>query len=791
MKFVEFVEFDYTPFQIEFSFHRLIEAMNRFMDDESKNEIKKVYFRDLLQRINDSTVMLNAIIDEEILVEFGPIIQELLEILFPIALSDNEIKAVSMPFQKLMFNHSSRFKKIIVESGGNYTMEIRNFNQHEYYIASCCIIMNYYFKTDFDLSRPLFIDLPDAKGILHHYRVLYNADFVEVIPTADAIMLTKEDIDLLEDNYDDLALWQSKFPQKSWILKGFGIISLINVTTESALSLLKENLLRSELQRRPMGDILAQIFSSIFRVPNIRIGYTPFDLEGGFQQETRKVMEFKDYLIQGDDSSIILSKSAYKTLIKNKEYYSISDISDVPADESEAAMYALLNENGVQSCLFAPVVIADNVEGILEIVTDKPRLLHSINAQKLNSIMPIVSETFQRVKMDLFNQVEAIIQREFTTIHPSVYWKFLEEAFKNYLVNGVSRDYAINPIGFSDVYALYGEIDIKGSGQIRNKAICNDLSEQLEKLLALFSEVIPTNNTLIIEKHSLKLTAYLRQLDTSLVSGLEQRIQQYIKKEIHPYLEKEGHLFNASKIEEYKREIDPQLGIYYKYRSIFDKQVGRMNKGFSDLLDKRQKVVQAVYPHYYERFKTDGVEHNIYIGSSICPTKLFDTTYLQNLRLWQLQVMSELMCIHYQNNAQDELAMDVTELLFVYDTPLGIQFRMDEKRFDIDGVYNTRYEIIKKRLDKACIKGTDERIVQPKKITIAFASSYDINDYMSYIDYAQQLGLLLNDVEQFDIQELQSVSGLVGIRVSVNLKYNIADLDYDSLMHNFLKFQYL
>lgn len=791
MKNVEFVEFDYTPFQIEFSFHRLIEAMDRFMEDDSKNEVKKVYFRDLLQRINDSSVLLNPIIDEEVLFEFGPIIQELLEILFPIALSDNEIKAVSMPFQKLMFNHSNRFKKIIAESGGNYTMEIRNFNQHEYYIASCCIIMNYYFKTDFDLTRPLFIDLPDEKGILHHYRVLYNADFVEVIPTAEAIMLTKEDIDLLEDNYDDLALWKSKFPQKSWILKGFGIITLINVTIESALSLLKENLLRSELQRRPMGDILAQIFSSIFRVPNIRIGYTPFDIEGGFQQETRRVMEFNDYLNNGDDSAVILSKSAYKVLIENKDYFSISDVSDVPTDESDAEMYALLSEQGVQSCLFAPVVIADSVEGILEIVTDKPRLLHSINAQKLNSIMPIVSETFQRVKMDLFNQVEAIIQREFTTIHPSVYWKFLEEAFKNYLVNGVSRDYAINPIVFSDVYPLYGEIDIVGSGQIRNKAICKDLSEQLEKLLALFSEVIPTNNTLIIEKHSLKLSAYLRQLDANLISGLEQRIQLYIKNEIHPYLEKEGHLFHADRLAAYNQAIDLQLGIYYKYRRVFDKQMGRMNKGYSDLLDKRQKVVQAVYPHYYERFKTDGVEHNIYIGSSICPTKLFDTTYLQNLRLWQLQVMSELMCIHYQNNAQDELAMDVTELLFVYDTPLGIQFRMDEKRFDIDGVYNTRYEIIKKRLDKACVKGTDERIVQPKKITIAFASSYDINDYMNYIYYAQQLGLLLDDVEQFDIQELQSVSGLVGIRVGVNLKFDIADLDYDLLMHNFLKFQYL
>ncbi len=29
---------------------------------------------------------------------------------------------------------------------------------------------------------------------------------------------------------------------------------------------------------------------------------------------------------------------------------------------------------------------------------------------------------------------------------------------------------------------------------------------------------------------------------------------------------------------------------------------------------------------------------------------------------------------------------------------------MDEKRFDVDGAYNARYEIVKKRIDKAYVK---------------------------------------------------------------------------------------
>jgi hypothetical protein len=35
---------------------------------------------------------------------------------------------------------------------------------------------------------------------------------------------------------------------------------------------------------------------------------------------------------------------------------------------------------------------------------------------------------------------------------------------------------------------------------------------------------------------------------------------------------------------------------------------------------------------------------------------------------------------------------------------------MDEKRFDVDGAYNSYYEIIKKRLDKAHIKDSQNAL---------------------------------------------------------------------------------
>ena len=67
---------------------------------------------------------------------------------------------------------------------------------------------------------------------------------------------------------------------------------------------------------------------------------------------------------------------------------------------------------------------------------------------------------------------------------------------------------------------------------------------------------------------------------------------------------------------------------------------------YRELIDNEQGNIQQIYPHYYERFRTDGVEHNIYIGNSITPNKIYDDIYLYNLRLWQLQIMSKMVITH-------------------------------------------------------------------------------------------------------------------------------------------------
>ena len=185
------------------------------------------------------------------------------------------------------------------------------------------------------------------------------------------------------------------------------------------------------------------------------------------------------------------------------------------------------------------------------------------------------------------------------------------------------------------------------------------------------------------------------------------------------------------------------------------------------ILDKKQVDAQAMYPHYYERYKTDGVEHNMYIGESITKKNSFHKVYLYNLRLWQMQAMCEMENQYYKLKEHMAVELDVASMILVFNGSLSLRFRMDEKRFDVDGTYNARYEVVKKRVDKANIKGTNERATQAGKITIIYSQEEDEIEYRRYIGFLQTMKQLDDDLEMLELEDLQGVTGLKALRISV------------------------
>ncbi|MFT4664345.1 MAG: hypothetical protein ACI8YQ_000229 [Polaribacter sp.] len=85
----------------------------------------------------------------------------------------------------------------------------------------------------------------------------------------------------------------------------------------------------------------------------------------------------------------------------------------------------------------------------------------------------------------------------------------------------------------------------------------------------------------------------------------------------------------------------------------------------------------------------------------------------------------------------------------------------------MQGAYNIRYEIIKKRIDKAIVKGTTERLTQVGKIAIVYSQDSEVREYLSYLNYLESINYIHPEIEELNLQEMQGVSGMKVLRVSI------------------------
>lgn len=767
--------FESSPFKTLIAFHKIIKSF----EETALSEVgfQASYAKSLLEEFKKYPALIEGIEKTEELKQYEPIIKVLLADLFPSSLTQNEIKAITIPFHSYTFNHTARLDRILSDAGDHYQFSLRDITADYYYILNCCVILSQYYGVKVDaMDAPLFLDIPDKNNITHHYRVLFNADFMDVVPTERAIALSAEDITELVDHFSDIALWKSKFPEQSWILKGFSIMTLFDATIENAVSSFKSNLLREDSTIQ-LAEI-ETIFRSIYKIEDLRIGLTSF--EKVREEFNLRIVEKQLYSHLLYDSTIaeceeMLCNDTLESLLTEEELLVVPDIDKMPvSDPKQACFVNKLKQQNVKSFIFAPLIQDDKVLGILEMSSSRVRELNSVNANKLNFILPFIRDKVFKAFSETENQIEAIIQKEYTSIHPSVKWRFQEEAIHYLNDKAFGKDYTLQEIVFENVYPLYGQIDVQGSSESRNQAIKRDLVNQTKDLIALFTAINQKHRLPLFEQKVFDLERNLETLDHSLSTDTEQVVLDHFNLDVHPILDnfRKNNTNSpiAKTIDAYFDRINPAIGGFYEARQDYDNSIDLINKKLVTILDGKQVEAQEYFPHYYERYKTDGIEHNMYIGASIAPDKNFDLYYLKNLRLWQMQVMCEMENKFKKIQPKLPHQLDVTSLILVFGNPISIRFKMDEKQFDIDGSYNVRYEIVKKRIDKAKIKGSAERITQKGKLAIVYSHSHEETEYLGYIKLLQHKGLLNEEIEKFEVEDLQGLIGLKALRVGFTFR---------------------
>ena len=762
------------PFNVKFSFKAVFDYWEKKLNGPNKGEAARA--KEILQQLEHATELKVPFTDIEILYKYEEEIGLLVSDMFPEQLTKNEIKAITLPFMPIYLNPTDRLDAILENAGPDFQPELRPLNMEQIYLNAAIFVLNYKYGANINFNRSLFMDIPDVRDhSTKHYRVLFNADFSDFKVNKNFKPLSQDDITELLDNFDNIELWKEKIPPFSFDFEGFSFIKLLDVSSEQIISTLKQDLLEKDALHSPeVVENIRKKLSSLYSIPDLTLGFAAYDTDEcklkslGYNFWNTISMEEKEE----QEGSAIFCDHAQNQLFKEKKTLAISDLDRVPTPKYNATTAKLFNA-GYKSYIAAPLVYDNKTIGVLELASKQPRVLNSLIANNLEDIILLFTIALQRTMDEYETKIDSVVQENFTAIHPTVSWRFFDAAEKLQKHKQLNISEEIEEIVFSDVSPLYGQSDIKSSSTERNKAIQADLIEQLSLAKEVLDKAIAISPIPIYQELNYRIKKFIREMKNGLSAGHELTVLEFFQLEVFPVF---AHLVSREDgmkiaVENFNSKLDPELGMVYNKRKDFEDSVSVINDNIADYIEAQQEVAQNMFPHYFEKYKTDGVEYNMYIGQSLVKNLEYDPIYLKNLRLWQLQTMVEVERMVKDLRPSLKVPLQICSLVLIHDTPLAIRFRNDEKQFDVDGAYNIRYEIVKKRIDKAHIKGTTDRLTIPDKIAIVYSQDKEAEEYLKYLEYLESIGYIEPGIERLELEDLPGATGLKALRVGVN--YNI------------------
>lgn len=599
-------------------------------------------------------------------------------------------------------------------------------------------------------------------GLSRFYRARLDLSWCQV-DAPQAPPLTDElRLEILKAGNDPGRL-EALVPLSLFSIRGFGVLRVADVTESEAVSRLKLLLVEADsvtdtdrycqiqgLVRTVLAKADVDLSLAAYRDDRILV------LRETFLAEDHCILMGSQHLNRPDFAGTVFEKA----LTGNRPYA-------FPLLEGGHRDPRLeeFHRAGVRSLVVSPLTIGDDPVGLAVLASAGALRLTAGDLDVLAEVLPLLALGVKRSVEDLDRRVQALIQKNFTAIHPAVAWKFQREATRAM----VDRTESPGEIVFENVWPLYAASDIRNSSTHRSQAILADLQDQLDQGSRIVDAARTSLELPLLDELSWRLRGQKDLLDDGLNAGDEISVLNFLRRELEPTfdeLEKAGPGVRAL-VEAYRASVHPEARSLYHRRKEFDESVRALNQAMSALVDRQQAEAQLMFPHYFDKNTTDGIDQNIYIGPSLVPDGRWDPLYLKNLKLWQFLTLAKVARLADQMKPSLPVPLEMTHLIMVQDLPITIRFRSDERRFNVDGAYNIRYEIMKKRIDKATVKGTGERLTQPMTIAVVYSQGDEAREYRQFIEWLIADGWLVPGVEELDLDDLQGIHGLKALRVGV------------------------
>jgi len=769
------VEIKPIPFRTELSLAPLFAFWARtFGDDKS---LEGTFARTIREATEAAPELLAPMTDPSVIDRHRKFVDVLMAAVFPAAVLDREYGAAIAPFQLRGFYATPPFQQLFLAEDGTFrgrmNIEPSTLNAMRLLRAYALVLARVY-SIDLDLDYSFIFSVADPDtGLDRHFKAQFDLRFVEVVPVGPTPPLTDEDRRRLHGNLLDRDFLLAILPPEKFVFRGFTILKAVEVTDQEVLSSLKRDLIDKEsIVSNARFLALQQKLRTLFRRPELRFGLAALNgdqvliLNYGAKNEHACIFADSRHHTKEE-----FKGSVYERAVRQGSPLVIHDLTAMP---DRTAVDDEIIQSGARNLVVAPLLYQDRVIGTFELESPHPGDLNVTHLPKLHEVLPLFSMAVQRSMEELNTRIQALIKEKCTAIHPVVEWRFRKAVLTSIErhATGAEAGGELEPIVFERVHPLYALSDIRGSSIERSLAIQADVLTQLR----LGRDVVQAAHTAkrlpALDELLYRVNKHTAKIEKNLNSGDEVGVVSFLRADVERLFD---HLQGfgpavRERIEAYRAALDPRFGTVYARRKLFEESVTRIADTISAYLDLEEQAAQGMFPHYFEKQKTDGVDYQIYVGASLVEDGRFDPLYLKSLRLWQLMVTCGIALRTHQLRDQLPVPLEATHLVLVQHAPLSIRFRFDEKRFDVDGAYDIRYEIVKKRIDKALIKGANERLTQPGKIAIVYAQRAEANEYRGYIEYLQNLGYLTREVEDVELDELQGVHGLHALRVTVDLR---------------------
>ncbi|MEM1041746.1 MAG: GAF domain-containing protein [Bacteroidota bacterium] len=715
-------------------------------------------------------------LDPDALHAHGDLVDLMLSAVFPRAQWDESVAALLPPFGTGMVYATPTSERLGLFGAATLheqmDLDPRGFELGRTMMAYYLVLERCYGIT-VPYDFPLLLNLSDAGTELErHFKLLIDTQFVWVETRGARPPLGETDLARLVASPTDRALWEQMLPPERFALHGFTIATALDVTDEQVLSALRDDLLEKAAMTSEASVVrLERRLRSLLRSPDLRFGLICLE-DGDDLGETQRVRAIGRSLLLSSGAAPVCPRRGESVYAQALGSGCPVVVSDLAAHEPQTGYEDHLLAEGFGSLLVAPLRVGERTVGLLELAAPQPGALNAFNTMKIEEVASVFATALQRSLDEREDHIQAVIKSQCTAIHPVVEWRFREAALRYIEATpgaapGERRQ--LEPIVFPGVLPLYGASDIRDSSTHRNAAIAADLAEQLSLAFAVVVEASAHRSLPGLDELGFRLQCTIDEVGAGLRTEHEAHVAEFLRRDVESLFD---HLapYGAGvrdRVAAYRAALDPTLGMRYEARRHYEESVTKINETIACHLERQDDYAQRLVPHYFENYKTDGVEHNLYVGDALLEDRTVDPLAVRNLRLWQLMATCSTAWALDRIAPDLPMPLQVAHLVLVQTTPLAIRFRYDEKQFDVDGAYNTRYEIVKKRIDKACVAGTEERLTQPGHLAIAFTPGRAAQEYQTYLDYLRAAGYLGAPVEEVALEPMPGVHGLRAFRVPV------------------------